>query len=254
MKIFLRTFIILLTFTSCATKIKFDHYSLPCDTPDIEVGDLYLFENGKFFLQTRSCGKGYQNPANSYGTFIWRPDSTIALTSADSKLDLVDVKESKTADSTYKIYLLDKSSSGIFNETIKIILNQKDTVSWAAQFRIQFNSSKPTINSIQIKFPALNYITPIYTVKEKTNNVIEFKFNTDWGALWTVPTYLMLNNYTLIKQGTKLTGETTILTRQSPPTYLYVGSRQKNINKELKYFDLTKDVVNYLSGQKTTSP
>ncbi|MFI5141697.1 MAG: copper resistance protein NlpE N-terminal domain-containing protein, partial [Bacteroidia bacterium] len=125
-----------MVFTSCATKIKFDHYSLPCDTEGIEVGDLYLFSNGKFFLQTRYCDGNLQFPAESYGTFAWQPDSAVTLTSQDNKLDLIDVTESKTTDSTYIICLLDKSSSGVFNETIKIILNQTDTTSWLSQFRV----------------------------------------------------------------------------------------------------------------------
>ena len=254
--LFSLTILFSLLLTSCSRKLYVDHYSSACDVDGKEYGKLFLFSNGKFLLTSKNCGRILQFEAQSYGTYFKESDSLIILNSGDYKLDPISVSENKSNDSTYKILIVSKRGEGFINETMKIVINQKDTLSWLQKPRIPFNPNNPSISSIQFILYNLNYTSPIYYIKNKENNIIKFELKAEWYAMSTFPSYLLLDHFKFSKSGDTITGSTNMLTRSSILTLNYVGRTKKTPRKITKlYFGGNKRMLDYfdMDNDKVTT-
>lgn len=236
---------IALLLTSCSRKLYVDHYSLSCEVEG-EAGDLCLFSDGNFLLTTKYCNKYMLSEAHSFGKYRICSDSLVILDSENSKLDPITVTESKSIDTIYKLQILDRKGEEFINETLKIVINKKDTLSWLYLNNIPFNPNNPSISSIQLLLTNLNYISPIYYLRNKENNIIKFELKAEWAALSTFPTYLMLDQFKFTKSGNIISGTTNMLTRSSILTLNYVSRTKKTPRKVVKlYFDGNKSMLDY---------
>lgn len=171
MKIFFSILLITLV-GSCQLKLSHSFYSTSYNTNDSESRDLYLFENGKYYLRAFSDSNGFRQWGFSIGTYIKINDTLIQLTSAKKYWTIDTTIQKSCKDSMYSIDVVNSKDPRITPEDVELIINEIDTMSSVAFYALHYDSANPFIKTIRVYFPEIKYVSEMRKISAECNTIV----------------------------------------------------------------------------------